>query len=120
MSALVFELPLPTNMANGRLHWAVKNKKRQAYLNDCDVINWAIFRRCFTPFENATATITMRVARLHDHDNAFARCKWAIDWLVSRGVIADDSPKCLSYSGLPTQTIDRKNPGITITLERLT
>jgi hypothetical protein len=53
-----------------------------------------------------------------DLDNLMARCKWPVDWLVIRSVIAGDSPKELEWE-LPRQLIDRKDQRIEIELEEI-
>lgn len=119
---LVFELPLPPNIANARMHWAVKNKKRQRYFEDCDVALYEKMGRLYfgiRGWQKAQVTVTLRLSRTMDTDNLMARCKWPMDYLVDRGYILDDSPAHLEWSGLPTQLIDRKRQGITIALERL-
>lgn len=122
VTRLVFDLPLPPNMANGRMHWRTKDRKRRAYFSECVVADYeqhgVAALATPTPMEKARIEITMRVARIHDHDNAVSRCKWAIDYLVNSGYLTDDSPKHLEWVAMPTQVIDRKNQGLRITLER--
>ena len=42
-----------------------------------------------------------------DDDNALARCKWPVDWLVSRGYLVDDKPAHCRMT-IPEQIITRK------------
>lgn len=123
MSApLVLTLPLPPNMANSRWHWRVKENKRQAYFETLDILV-AMRRLPAAPPETprrATIGAAMVVGGLHDADNALARLKWACDWLVRRGYLHDDNPKCLTWDGLPTQEVSRKKPAtVTLTITPL-
>ena len=43
-----------------------------------------------------------------DDDNAIARLKWPVDWMVTRGYLAGDSPKELSWDWPITQIVKRK------------
>ena len=107
-----FTLPLPPNLANGRMHWAQKNRKRVAYLEGCD-------RRYpadpATTLPKAEVSVTLYVWSEMDRDNAYARVKWALDWLVMRGYVVDDSPAHLELQ--VSQAIDRKNQRLEIKVE---
>jgi hypothetical protein len=51
-----------------------------------------------------------------DDDNAVARHKWLIDWLVARGFLASDRRTCVRWAAFPTQRVTRKEPArITLT-----
>jgi hypothetical protein len=66
-----------------------------------------------------TATLTLYNAM--DHDGAVSRCKWALDWLVTRGYLVDDGPAILTWTGMPQQVVDRKLPArLTVVLEEVT
>lgn len=117
---LTFRMPLPLNLANARLHWAVKDKARKAYLAHCDLLQSGgiLPPPPAVPLQKATLAVAMTLGNAMDDDNAIARIKWAQDWLVSRGYIAGDSRKHLKLTGLPTQRISRKNePCLELTLE---
>jgi hypothetical protein len=47
-----------------------------------------------------------------------AGLKWPVDWLVDSGFVIDDSARNLVGIPLPDQVVDRRNRGITITIER--
>jgi hypothetical protein len=94
---LVFELPLPDNVANGRMHWRAKAKRKAAYYDQLDALEM----------------IEMRTVRRMDHDNAHARLKWVLDWLQTRGYMAND--RDLRYQ-LDNKTAPRKEAGITLVL----
>lgn len=120
-SAIEIRLPLPENLANSRLHWAAKDKKRAQYELACTVAAaLQIAPRPGEPWAHARITMRFRVHNLLDMDNLMARAKWPCDWLRKRGYIASDAPKHLEWSGLPTQVINRRDPGVTVTLEEVT
>ena len=93
---LTFVLPLPPNLGNSSMHWAVKARQKKAYLEECDGLQ--NIRRVplppRDPFAKATVSATMYVGKLHDHENAkFRAYKWPCDWLKTRGYMLDDNPK---------------------------
>jgi hypothetical protein len=61
----------------------------------------------------AEAEIQMRTWRQMDQDNASARLKWVLDWLESRGYVAND--KDVRYT-LDCRTAQRADLGITLVL----
>ena len=109
-----FTLDLPPNLANGRMHWAEKGRKQAAYVNGCDR-RYPVDPALTLP--KAEAVITLYVHQTMDRDNAFARCKWTLDWLVRRGYVVDDSPDCLRLE--VRQEVDRKNQRIEVSLGAL-
>lgn len=109
-------LPLPPNMANGRMHWRAKNKKREQY--EERAWYWcadARQRPPRTPLPTATLRATLYVHNIMDTDGAVARLKWPVDFLVKGGWLTDDNPKVLTWT-IPEQAIDRKNPRVEIEL----
>jgi hypothetical protein len=112
-------LPLPPNLANGRGHWRKKHRERREYFAACDQRQGAGLVPAPPAVALAHAWITAVITHTHwsDDDNAMARLKWSVDWLKTRGYIADDSRKCLTWTGLPHQHITRQfEPGVQITL----
>ena len=107
-------LPLPPNRANSRWHWRTENRKKQAYYLSC--IGSDVGKRPAQPYDKARISVTLYVWAEMDADNLMARLKWCLDWLKSRGIITDDSPKHLEWAGMPTQVVDRKNRRVEITL----
>lgn len=102
-------VPMPLNLANSRVHWRVKHKQRQAYF---DALDWLAIAKQLpapptVPLDSVTLEAVMHLARQMDHDNAVARCKWPIDWLRTRGYIADDSPSHLRWASFPEQRVKR-------------
>lgn len=60
------------------------------------------------------------VFNMWDWNELPAGLKWVLDWLIEYGVISDDSPREMEKpTTWPTQTINRKDRGVTITLERI-
>ena len=113
-------LPLPPNMANGRMHWRVKNRKRENYMQVCTAYRsngWTEGKRPRKPLTRATIAVTLFLHQPMDADNRMARCKWPVDWLKADGWIVDDSDKHLTWLAIPEQRVDRKNPRVEITLE---
>lgn len=111
-------LPLPPNLANGRLHWRAKDRKRGEYEASCAY--WAIMGGDLhpqEPLERARISAVLYVHQRMDWDNLMARCKWPVDFLVKDRWIVDDSPDRLEWVGIPTQEIDRKNQRLVVTLE---
>lgn len=118
MSALVFNLPLPPNIPNARMHWKAKMRARQAYESACEMLR--LTRQLppvpATPIARATVSAHFVTWSPCDEDNLAARAKWSLDWIVKAGYLADDRKKCLSWTGMPTQSIDRKAMGLIVTL----
>ena len=114
---MIFTLPLPPNMGNMRLHWRQRNRKKKDYWLRCDIAMRLKWPSRGQPWERATISAHFYVWNLMDDDNAMSRVKFPVDWLVNQGYIVDDSRKVLTWTGLPEQTIDRKNQRLEITLE---
>ncbi len=112
-----FVLPLPVNLGNARIHWRKKNRMKKDYWLACTVGMRLKWPPRGEPWKKATISAHFYVWNLMDDDNAMARVKWSVDWLVLQGYIVDDSRKVLTWSGLPDQTIDRKDQRLVLTLE---
>ena len=113
-------LPLPPNMANARGHWRTRERTRKAYLAACDDLQLIgrVPAPPATPLPRALITAHMTLWNPMDDDNAKARCKHAIDWLVTRGYLVDDRRTCLTWTGDPTQTVSRTAaPSLTLHLD---
>lgn len=118
-STLTFVLPLPPNLANSRWHWRVKQNKKKQYYAALDLLRVAQLLPPVpsVPWGRATVTAAMVLGAAQDDDNAMARCKWALDWIVRAGYIADDRRKVLRWAGFPDQHVTRKLPyTLTLTL----
>lgn len=106
-------LPLPPNVANARMHWAVKHRKQSDYRLRCTA---AHMERPAVPIAPARLTARFFLHNRMDEDNLTARLKWAQDWLVDRQIILDDHLDALTL-GSVTQAIDRKNMRLELTVE---
>jgi hypothetical protein len=104
--ALVLTLPMPLNLANARLHWRAKDRERDAYFTHCDALQArnAVPAPPAVPLVRATIAAAMVLGGHMDDDNAMARLKWPVDWLRTRGYIADDRRKNLRWTGFPSST----------------
>lgn len=121
---LTFTLPLPDRSfsPNGRSHWAVKHKKKNAIWTMADMLVKGKVnpKPPKQPWEKATITASCVVGAVNDHDNLLGRLKVVVDWLVTRGYLVDDKPKHLQWTGMPEQRVSRKNaPEVRITLTRV-
>lgn len=105
-----FVFPLPVNLANSRLHWRTKHAAKKTWMSRVDLLVSAklIPSPPSEPWHKAILTVHIATGNTMDADNMVSRCKWAIDWLVTRGYLLNDDPKCLRWSGMPTQEIVRK------------
>lgn len=96
---LTFELPMPPNLANARLHWAERDRARRAYESTLYArrLKDELPRPPLHPFPRARLVVTLHVCgRLMDTDNAYARCKWPVDFLTRSRYVVDDSPDVLT------------------------
>ena len=117
MKSLTLSLPMPLNIGNARLHWRVKQNAKKAYYDTLDTMQAAKLLPAppKSPLPSARIASVMTLGNKMDHDNAMARHKWPLDWLQTRGYIAND--KHLEWEGLPTQRVTRSSPSsITLTL----
>jgi hypothetical protein len=115
-------LPMPENVGNARLHWRTKNRAKNDYLAACDALQArnAVPAPPPVPLPRATIAAAMVLGGHMDDDNAMARLKWPIDWLKTRGYIADDRRKNLTWTGFPSQHVTRKQPpSVTLTLTEI-
>jgi hypothetical protein len=114
--ALTLVLPLPLNIANSRLHWAVKNKKKQRYFEELSLRKDArlIPRPTYSYPRRVRVDVTLFVWSKLDRDNAYSRCKWPLDWLVGNGYLAEDCEDRIEL--VVTQKVDRKNQRMQVTI----
>jgi hypothetical protein len=112
---LVFELPLPPNIANkGGRGWKGKHFGRVRYFELLDtLVTLKQNPKPVTRWVKAEASIQMRTWRATDKDNANARLKPVLDWLQTRGYIVND--RDLEYE-LDRRVASRKDLGITLVL----
>lgn len=113
---------MPPNLANARQHWRVKLNAKQDYWARLNLMQAA---GAFPEPPRPTPARSEIHARMFlgaqmDHDNAMARMKWLLDWLVANYYIADDSPRALEWEGLPEQVVKRDgNYRVEVTLTPL-
>ena len=114
--ALTLVLPMPPNISNGsHCHWRTRHAAKLNYWHELDMILLVPRRKPIytapepppAPLPKATITSVMYLGGAMDDSNAMHRHKWVEDWLVTRGYIADDSKKCLTWTGFPEQVIRR-------------
>ena len=119
--AYTVTLPLPPNLANGRMHWRTKDRKQGLYRTEALVwLVWGVNAgrvRPRRPLTRASLSATLYVFSRMDYDNLVGRLKWTVDFLVQDGWIVDDSPAVLEEPWLVQQEIDRKWPRVVVTLE---
>jgi Holliday junction resolvase RusA-like endonuclease len=114
---LRFDLPLPKNLGNARLHWRAKHRAKKAYWAELDalVLTRRLPKPPSAPLPKATVTVHFRTYNRMDRDNLVFRFKWVGDWLTTRGYIVDDDT--LDWAGMPTQEINRTEQGVDVLLE---
>lgn len=109
---LVFTLPMPENLTNPRRrgHWAAVHGAKQKYLAACDLLQkfGQVPPPPRRPLGRVTIASVMRLGAAMDDDNAMARHKWALDWLKTRGYVADDRRNNIRWVSLPHQVVKRK------------
>lgn len=111
-----YTLPLPPNMANGRVHWRAKYEAQKTWAAHAIVVEPKL-RGSQQVTPRAVVTAVLYVHQAMDDDNAVARIKWCLDLLVRRGILAGDKrPQC-QLAGIPDQFVDRKNPRVELTVE---
>jgi hypothetical protein len=108
-AALTLTLPMPPNMANARMHWRVKQNAKTEYWARLNLLHAAgvIARAPYPTPERAEIHVRMHVGGQMDHDNAMARLKWLLDWLVGNRYLRDDSPRHLEWAGFPEQVVKK-------------
>lgn len=121
---LVFVVPMPpliTNAGGQRSrHWRALEREKAEYWDALDFValgwtggpGYRMPPVPATPLERAVVSSHMTLGGAMDDDNAIARHKWLIDWLVGAGYLASDRRTCLRWAALPTQTVTRKTPAL--------
>lgn len=118
-----FVLPVPPNRANARGGWRKHHRAKLDYWERLDTIQLLKAHEGFEaavpperPFAQARIAATLYTWNLSDEDALMVRCKWILDWLVTRGYVVNDDRRRLRWTAIPEQVIDRKNPRVEITL----
>lgn len=112
-------LPLPPNLANSRMHWRVKQKAKKAYWESCSIysaISCHIREAVADAWPKAKVRATIYCGGRMDHDNAIARLKWPIDWLVEARVLVGDKPSQLEWHW-PIEQVVKRNQEYRVVLE---
>lgn len=109
-TAVEFRFPMPPHIGNARGHWRARHGKKQQFYSTCDLMQKlkllpAPPRR---PWGQVTASSVMHLGAMMDDDNALARHKYVLDWLKTRGYLADDRRTNIEWARLPEQIIGRK------------
>lgn len=130
IAPLVLVVPMPRSVLNasGRSrHWRTVDADKNAYWRYLDLCAyepmWVKPLPPPVPLHRVTLTSHMVLGGAMDDDNAIARHKWLLDWLVSRGYLATDRRErkrdgagC-RWAALPSQTVTRKEtPRIALTV----
>jgi hypothetical protein len=104
---LTLSVAMPPNLANSRMHWRVKHNTKVEYWKTLDALSLTTKAAPppQPPLGRCRIASVMYLGAKMDADNAMARHKWVLDWLQSRGYIAND--KHLEWVGLPEQVVKR-------------
>jgi hypothetical protein len=116
-------------MANSRMHWRVKQKAKKAYWELCGIVRVILTEEerkakygpggdngMGPPPAKAKVRATIYCGGRMDHDNAMARLKWPIDWLVSARFLAGDKPSQLEWHW-PIEQVVKRNQQYRVELE---
>lgn len=107
---IVVPMPPPLTNASGRSRgWRTVNRAKKCYWEQLDDRqNYGLIPAPpAVAFPRARIRATLYLGNAMDDDNAVARCKWALDWLRTRGYIVDDRKRVLTWSGFPEQVVKR-------------
>ena len=112
-------LTMPANVANSRGHWRVKHRAKARFYKDSDQrqLVGLVPAPPAKPLESAHVRVRFHVHNLLDPDNLHARMKHILDWLVTRGYLANDDADTVSLE--VSQEIERRDKRVEITVEAL-
>lgn len=126
--AITLDLPEPPTV-NGMIALAKKGRRGHVYANEKkkfheECLGAALAQGIEPPDEPwpfwRMDALHFRVWNLWDYLELPAGAKWVVDALVDNGYLEDDSPREMARPDFwPTQEIDRKNRGVTITVSPL-
>jgi len=101
----------------------IYDSEKKKYYEHCDTLVLAkqLPAAPSTPWPRwKLLTVQFRVFNPHDPVELMAGLKWPIDWLVTRGYVADDSLReVVPPLPWPDMVIDRGNRGVTVTIQRV-
>lgn len=111
--------PTVTNSGKGRSRgWWSTNRERKTYQMQLDELQAAglIPRPPVAPLQRVSIASVMYLGGAMDDDNAMARHKPLLDWLKTRGYLADDRKKNIVWTAFPSQVVKRKDANYRIEL----
>lgn len=114
-AAVTLTLPMPdtlTNSGRGRSRgWRAVARAKRTYFARLDWLQMlgTLPPPPAVPIARARLTSVMHLGAAMDDDNAVARHKWALDWLVTRGYVATDRRSGLRWAAFPEQVVSRKH-----------
>jgi hypothetical protein len=101
------------------MHWRTKHRRRTDYFEACDLITLGGGLVNLPP-RKAKITATIFCGGQMDHDNALARLKWPVDWMVNRGYLIGDKPSQLEWDWPIEQVVKRDgNYRVTFTITEI-
>jgi hypothetical protein len=117
---MTFVLPVPPDVGNARGHWRGREAAKRAYWMRCAACcPPRKFPKPDKPWPRVRVQADLYLWNEMDEDNAMARLKLAVDWLVVSGYIENDRRKNIEWVGLPSQEINRKFQRLELTVEVL-
>ena len=108
----------PPDRGNAREHWRTVNKKKNLFYEECDnkQLLGLIPPPPKRPITKCKVEAHFKLHNPNDWDNLYARLKYPLDWLETRGYILDDSPRVIIEAPVVTQEVDRKNKCLSVTI----
>lgn len=112
---LVITVPMPpplTNASGRSRHWRTVHQAKVEYWDTLDLLEAArqLPARPARPLDRVTIASRMTLGGAMDDDNALARHKWLLDWLVRSKYLAGDRRTNIRWAGFPEQVVTRKAP----------
>lgn len=119
--SLTIELPVPdaNTGGNARGHWAGIYKARKEAERDAWLATLVRNHSGYELWTPVNIIIDWYGWNRADRDNILSRCKPSIDGIVAAGLIPDDSPQHVRSIQVRHVEIDRSDPRVVVTVERL-
>lgn len=121
---MTFDLPEPPSLnamldlAKRGKHGVMYRKQKNAYQKRATVLMRSQHPRPKEPWASWRIDAAhFRLWNPRDPLELMAGLKWAVDCLVESEYVVDDSPRELLYVASPTQSIERDNRGVTLTIQ---
>lgn len=117
-NSITMRLSVPLNLANRRMHPMAVHRLKKAYWRACDLRQsiGLVPAPPAKPWRAAIVRATWHTHNRMDRDNATARLKWVLDWLVTRGYVEDDREENMAVELQPSQ-IDRGDPHLMLEIQ---